>query len=175
MESRAKLLWQRIFDKGTSEEADFIEKLCLNHEATEVDFFMLEKALSVIVPNEMKSFYEIHNGQTWKFETECIFRNLTLIPISDIIRAWRFLEDEFNIDNYRDLELESDEFVKPYFWNPKWIPIAENSGGDYLCLDTDPAEKGDFGQVLYYFHDEGFREVEAKSLYEFIELCLEED
>ena len=173
MENTAELLWQRIFEKGRKEENDFINKLHLNPKATEEDFLKLEKTLSTIIPDEMKSFYSVYNGQKWRKGTKCAIRNLTLMPIEEIIAKWNFLNDEFDPND--GLKLENDECIKPFLWNPKWIPIAENGGGDYVCLDTDPTEKGTFGQVLYFYHDWGNRSVDAKCLFEFIEQCLIED
>lgn len=74
-----------------------------------------------------------------------------------------------------DLEPDIEKELKPALWNSKWIPIAENGGGDYLCIDTDPSEAGFKGQVLYYYHDWGKRAIEAKNIFAFIELCLKEE
>lgn len=65
--------------------------------------------------------------------------------------------------------------IKPMLWNSKWIPIAENGAGDYLCLDTDPADGGCYGQVLYFWHDWGDRSIEAANLFDFIDICLQEE
>lgn len=43
--------------------------------------------------------------------------------------------------------------------------IAENGGGDYLCIDTDPSEVGLTGQVLYYYHDWGKRLYRGKRIF----------
>ncbi|MNI81863.1 SMI1 / KNR4 family protein [compost metagenome] len=99
-------------------------------------------------------------------------RNLTLSPISQIIENWTFLQEEFDPD---DLESDIDPEIQSFLWHAKWIPIAENGGGDYLCLDTDPSDVGVVGQVLYFWHDWGKRSVEGRNLFEFIEICLKEN
>lgn len=38
--------------------------------------------------------------------------------------------------------------IKPVWWNSHWLPFAEDSGGNLLCLDLDPGPKGKTGQVL---------------------------
>ncbi|MGF7047822.1 cell wall assembly regulator SMI1 [Paenibacillus sp. DS2015] len=171
MINRAESLWQRIIEKGTSQKEDFKESLNLQPSAKDEDFQLIESMLNVTLPEEMKSFYRIHNGQNWKVGGHSFIRNLTLSPISQIIDNWLFLQEEFEPD---DLELSSGFEIKPFLWNSKWIPIADNGGGDYLCLDTDPSEVGVAGQVLYCWHDWGMRSIEAKSLYEFIDICIEE-
>ena len=172
MINQAELLWQRIIEKGTSREVNFEETLNLQPGAKDEDFQLIESTLGIILPEEMKNFYRVHNGQDWSVGVNSFVRNLTLSPISQIIDNWKFLLEEFDPD---DLESDIDNEIRPFLWNSKWIPIAENGGGDYLCLDTDPSEAGVVGQVLYFWHDWGKRSVEAKNLYEFIEICLEED
>jgi cell wall assembly regulator SMI1 len=171
MIKQAELLWQLIIEKGTSQEADFEQSLNLQLGANEEDFQLLESVLGVKLPEEMKELYRVHNGQDWKVGVNPFVRNLTLSPISEIIDNWSFLQEEFDPD---DIEPEIDNEIKPALWNPKWIPIATNGGGDYLCVDTDPSITGVTGQVLYFWHDWGSRSIKAKSLFDFIEICLKE-
>ncbi|GKU79176.1 SMI1/KNR4 family protein [Paenibacillus sp. L3-i20] len=169
MVERAELLWQAIIEKGSKTTKNFEQSLNLQLGATEEDFQLLEHTLGVTLPEEMKSFYRLHNGQIWTIGVSSFVRNLTLSPISQIIDNWTFLQEEFDPD---DMELEVEKEIKPVLWNSKWIPIADNGGGDYLCLDTDPSEEGISGQVLYFWHDWGNRSIKGKSLFNFIEKCL---
>jgi cell wall assembly regulator SMI1 len=168
----AENLWRQIIARGTQNDPEFETNLNLLPGASEEDFKLLENKLGVKLPEEMKAIYRVHNGQVWDVKSECFARNLTLTPISKIIEDWEFLNDEFDPD---DLEPEIEPEIKPFMWNPKWIPFAYNGAGDYVCLDTDPSEIGVSGQVVYYFHDWGSREVEGNDLFEFIEICLEEE
>lgn len=165
-------MWQYIIEKGTRRATDFKDQLYLQPGATDDDFQLIERTMNITIPKEMKEFFKIHNGQDWRIGGECFVRNLTLSPITQIIEKWMFLQEEFEPD---ELEPDIDYEIKPYLWNPKWIPIAENGGGDYLCLDTDPSDAGHVGQVLYFWHDWGKRSVEARDLFEFLQKCLEED
>lgn len=168
----AELMWKNIIEKGTRRNEDFKDKLYLQPGASDEDFQLIEKTIDITFPKEMKDFYKVHNGQEWQIGRECFVRNLTLSPTTKIIENWMFLQEEFEPD---ELEPEIDSEIKPLLWNPKWIPIAENGGGDYLCLDTDPSDVGSVGQVLYFWHDWGKRSIEARSLFEFLQICLEED
>jgi cell wall assembly regulator SMI1 len=167
----AEQLWQRIIDKGASREANFEEELHLLPGAQEEDFEFLAHRLGVSLPEEMKALYRLHNGQDTQAGTLSFLRNLTLSPIKEIAENWAFLQEEFDPE---DMEPDIEEGLKPLLWNAKWIPIAGNGAGDYLCLDTDPAETGTAGQVLYFWHDWGHRSVQATSLLAFIEMCLVE-
>lgn len=174
MIKQAELLWERIIKRGSNQDINFREALNLQPSATVEEFQLIESTLGVQLPEEMKSFYSVYNGQVWDLGVEPFVRNLTLSPISEIINNWEFLQEEFDPDDGL-LDINYGAEVKPILWNKKWIPIADNGGGDYLCLDTDPTEVGVFGQVLYFYHDYGNRSIEAKNLYEFIEVCLNEE
>ncbi|OXS70198.1 SMI1/KNR4 family protein [Lysinibacillus sp. KCTC 33748] len=173
MKSEAEILWNRIIEKNSKLEMNGREALNLQPGATAEEFQLIETTLGITLTEEMKSFYSIFNGQDWSQGVLPFARNLTLSPISEIIDNWEFLQEEIDPDDlFPDIEYGVE--VKPTLWNKKWIPIAENGGGDYLCLDTDPTKEGVVGQVLYFWHDWGNRTIEAKGLFEFIEICLNE-
>ncbi len=172
MINQAERLWQRIIERGSNREENFEESLNLLPGANDEEFQLIEKTLDVSLPEEMKSLYRMYNGQDWQHGGNPFVRNLTLSPTFEIMKNWKFIQEEFDPE---DLELDIGEEIKPVLWNSKWIPIAENGGGDYLCIDTDPSESGVVGQVLYFWHDWGNRSVEAKNLFEFIEICMNEE
>ncbi|MGE8005592.1 SMI1/KNR4 family protein [Lysinibacillus sp. NPDC093216] len=174
MKSEAEILWNRIIEKNSKLEVNGIEALNLQPGATAEEFQLIETTLGITLPEEMKSFYRICNGQVWSQGVQPFVRNLTLSPISEIIDNWKFLQEEFDPDDLLS-DTEYAVEVKPTLWNEKWIPIAENGGGDYLCLDTDPTEKGVVGQVLYFWHDWGDRTIDADGLFEFIKIALNEE
>lgn len=162
MNTQANNLWKCIIEKKGK------DALNLQPGATAEEFQLIENTLGVTLPQEMKSFYSIYNGQVWDLGIEPFVRNLTLSPIAEIIDNWMFLQEEFDPDDLLP-DIEYGVGVQPLLWHEKWIPIAENGGGDYLCLDTDPTEEGVVGQVLYFWHDWGSRTTDAKSLFEFLE------
>ncbi|RRJ61834.1 SMI1/KNR4 family protein [Paenibacillus oralis] len=172
MLKQAERLWSLIIGKGAAKDTGFQEALRLRPGAGEAEFEHAEKALGLKLPEEMKAFYQVHNGQDWDLGSEPFVRNLTLSPLEEIVENWNFLREEFEAD---EMEPDIGQEIKPLLWNDKWIPIASNGGGDYLCLDMDPAEAGQVGQVLYFWHDWGNRSVEAASLFSFIQICLDEE
>ncbi|MGN7400783.1 SMI1/KNR4 family protein [Cytobacillus praedii] len=173
MLNKAEWLWQRIIERGSNDDRNFKDSLNLQSGASDEELQLIEDILGVKLPDEMKSFYRVYNGQDWEPGVNSFVRNLTLSPASEIINNWCFLQEEFDPDD--DLELDFEKELKPFLWNSKWIPIAVNGGGDYLCIDTDPSDAGVAGQVLYFWHDWGNRSVEAINIFEFIEICLKED
>lgn len=173
MINQAELLWQRIIEKGSNDKREFKESLNLQAGASDKDLQLVEEKIGVKLPEEVKSLYRVYNGQVWDLEVNPFVRNLTLSSTSEIINNWCFLQEEFDPDD--GLELDSTKELKPFLWNSKWVPIAENGGGDYLCIDTDPSEAGVAGQVVYFWHDWGNRAVAGRNIFEFIEICLRED
>nr|WP_240492508.1 SMI1/KNR4 family protein [Bacillus badius] len=173
MINQAEWLWERMIERGENFESGFKESLNLQPGASDEDFQLIEKTLGMTLPEEVKSLYRVYNGQVWELGTNPFVRNLTLSPTSEVIDNWCFLQEEFDPDDGLELEIEKE--LKPFLWNSKWIPIAANGGGDYLCIDTDPSDAGTAGQVLYFWHDWGNRSVEARNIFEFIEICLKED
>ena len=53
-----------------------------------------------------------------------------------------------------------------------WIPISDNSGGEHLCVDLDPAEGGTVGQLFSYWHEYGAWRIVAPSFTVFLERLL---
>ncbi|WP_188825493.1 SMI1/KNR4 family protein [Brucella endophytica] len=84
-----------------------------------------------------------------------------MMPVDDIVSAYEFLSEQFpegrNIENPDHAPIDADPGIRPTWWWPGWIPFMENGGGDYLCIDMDPAPGGTLGQVVAYYHDETFR------------------
>jgi len=125
MIKQAELLWERIIERGSIQEFNFKEALNLQPSATVEEFQLIESTIGVHLPEEMKSFYSIYNGQAWDLGVEPFVRNLTLSPISEIIKNWEFLQEEFDPDDLLS-DINYGTEVKPILWNKKWIPIAEN-------------------------------------------------
>lgn len=67
----------------------------------------------------------------------------------------------------------SDKVKAVNYANPKWIPFAEGRNGDYLLIDTDPSEKGSFGQIIELQNEGWTRSVVASSLEEVIRQEIE--
>ncbi|WP_353931825.1 SMI1/KNR4 family protein [Okeanomitos corallinicola TIOX110] len=42
-----------------------------------------------------------------------------------------------------------------------WIPLTYDGGGNHCCLDLDPAEGGNLGQIITMWHDDGVRAIIA--------------
>jgi len=73
-----------------------------------------------------------------------------------------------------DDDITSDPGVRARWFHDKWLPIADNGGGDLLCIDLDPDRGGTVGQVVEFRHDDSTRKRLAVSLLEYL-TNLDED
>lgn len=81
MIKQAELLWERIIERGSNLDFNFKEALNKQPCATVENFQLIESTIGVYLPEEMKSFYSVYNGQVWDIGVEPFVRNLTLSPI----------------------------------------------------------------------------------------------
>jgi hypothetical protein len=87
--------------------------------------------------------------------------------------------------NLKEIQLEAEEaereaaipeevvsipkgYVKDNFMLSQKIPIYQDGGGNFIAMDLDPDEKGQYGQIIEVDHEYGDRAVLADSLREYI-------
>jgi cell wall assembly regulator SMI1 len=66
-----------------------------------------------------------------------------------------------------------DPGVQDAWWDPGWISIASDGGGDSVCIDLHPATGGTAGQVILMNHENGFRPRLAGSFTELLSLLVD--
>jgi cell wall assembly regulator SMI1 len=64
------------------------------------------------------------------------YRLLTLRDLTAKWARWKKLTD---MGEFKGLKSGPDRGVRDDWWNPGWIPFADNGSGDLLCLDMAPA------------------------------------
>jgi cell wall assembly regulator SMI1 len=108
----------------------------------------LKSGETIRLPAEVREPYKVHNG------SRALFGSHELLPIDRIPDQWAMMR--FRTSHVRSeygLQLEGIRVAGPMktkAWNPQWIPLTDTCGGvDYLCVDLDPAEGGQVGQVIY--------------------------
>ena len=145
----------------------------LNAGASEADFAELEQTLGYALPEEFKELYRVANGET---DIGAVFAGeewLSIERIIDEYDIWQALhaDGSFQNDDGSDFGCQpEDAGIKPdFWWNPKWIPLTADGGGNSKMIDLDPAEQGRAGQIIQMWHDDAAREKEAASLREFLQ------
>lgn len=138
--------------------------------ASEADLDRLEALVGASLPGELRELYRQHDGQT--YDGPGFFLDWMWLPVADVereIRGWRE-QDEAAFDE-ADENLVSDTAgaVSEVYWNPMWLPVASDGGGNFLVVDLAPGPAGTRGQVVNAGRDEELRFVLGNSLGEFLE------
>lgn len=128
----------------------------------------------IIIPPALQNFYKIQNVEydavTSAFQFLIGDWTYDLIPFEDIREEWNSIQDlQFDEDDLPELEIDFEKIQTNNYANPKWIPFATGRNGDYLLYDTDPAEKGKFGQIIELQNESWERNIVADSLEELIQ------
>lgn len=143
----------------------------LRKPATSKALAALAAALDGPVPVELAASLSIHDGQDDKARLPVVFVKTAwfLLPAAGIVSAFEALEQLAADGEFDDREgSNQDGFVQPKWWSAKWVPFAVNAAGDHLCIDLGPTRKGKAGQLLWWYHDEDFREREHVDLTSFL-------
>ena len=127
----------------------------------------------ILMPPALQNFYKIHNVEydavTSAFQFLINNWSYELIPFKDIKEEWESIQDlQFDEDDLPERKIDFEKLKSDNYTNPKWIPFATGRNGNYLLYDTDPAEKGKFGQILELQNESWERNIVAKSLEELL-------
>jgi cell wall assembly regulator SMI1 len=147
----------------------------LNAPATDDAIRSAEEVLPGPLPDDFRAFYARHDGQSGV--TPTVAGRWELLPLQAVLSNWKgqkeLLDDgtykeRLDDGTYVDTEATPVGPVRPVWWNEKWIPFADDGAGDSQCIDLDPADGGQVGQIVIYWHDQPKREWVAGSLSEWL-------
>jgi cell wall assembly regulator SMI1 len=133
----------------------------LNPPATDQEIEELERGLGVHLPFDFVACLKVHNGQGNM--AGGLFDNSEFLSTREILSQWKVWKDLLDSGDFKGIYSEPSAGVRNDWWNPKWIPVTHNGGGDHYCIDLDPTSEGRSGQVITMWHDMGNREVQANS------------
>jgi cell wall assembly regulator SMI1/ankyrin repeat protein len=160
-------VWKRL-EAALKAAAPEVKK-SLNRPATQAQIEKLEARLGVKFPDEVRASYLRHDGQRdgqdgllpeGFAELDEEFR---LLPLAEILSEWEPWKELLDIGEFAGNTATPDDGVRADWWNPCWVPIASNGGGDSLCIDLAPDEGGTLGQVMLMSHEGGGRPRLARS------------
>jgi cell wall assembly regulator SMI1 len=126
----------------------------LNPPLTDQRIQELEKEYKIRLPANVKLLYKWKNGQS---EYKRFVNNCAFTPLEDALENYAMLT-----------EMIGHDFTIKNWWNENWIPLFDNGGGDYICVDIAGIFTGAPGQIVDFWHDEPRRNVIAPSLEAFI-------
>lgn len=169
-------LWKRIEKFLKTNRA---VKSSLQEPATEAQIARCEGAVGIAFPPSLRASYLIHNGQ--KPRASCLFPDdfpdldspFCLLSLAEIANEWRTWKSLVDAGEFRKQKGLPDAGIRPDWWNPKWLPIASDGGGNSLCVDMAPAKGGAAGQVILHRHDDASRSRIAGGFQELLQMLAD--
>jgi cell wall assembly regulator SMI1 len=164
-------IWRRIETSLGASAPDLLARLPDGASAASID--AIEKLLGFELPADVRESYLVHDGSG----------GAGILPQDDYgrvngVEAFSLKEafDEramwvklLNMGEFKGNRANPKGPIKEGWWNPLWLPVTSNGGGDHLCIDLDPAPGGEVGQVIDFSHETGPRSVVAPGWRAFLE------
>lgn len=173
-------LWQNWIDEILKVVPRENEYFNLKAGVSDTDIKKHEKLLGFPFPEELAAFYMandvVYDPLTSVFSFNTFDLSYNLLPFKMIVNKRRdSLSLNFDADeirsNYDDAKI-SDAIKSTAYADSGWIPFADGGNGDYLLFDTNPSEKGLFGQIIELQNETWERNIIAISLEELIQLQI---
>jgi cell wall assembly regulator SMI1 len=162
-----KEFWTRIEQR--IKELDCWNEMALQSGASESDLSDLERHLGVALPNSVREFLAVHNGQ----EGFGLIFGQEFLSTSRMRQEWdnwRSIDETEMNDNCSEfMESNPEGVIKPMYCNRAWIPLTHDGGGNHIGIDFDPDSRGKVGQVIAFGRDEDTKRLLAGSFEEFLE------
>jgi cell wall assembly regulator SMI1 len=132
----------------------------------------LQTRLGVMLPADFTDSLHIHDGQKADADDGLFpladdvlgaMPSFRLLPVSEIRREWSMMKELCDLGEFKGRTSRPGRGIGREWWNTGWVPISDNGGGDYFCLDMAPGKGGTAGQVMMFFHDAAERPLLARS------------
>lgn len=104
----------------------------------------LQKRIAAPLPGDLVALYE-STGELPK-----VFFGFDLMStkrVSEEWQGWQEIYDEWTLDALQSQQ-EAEPGVHPVYISPRWIPIIDLVGGNYLAVDLGPKDGAPYGQVI---------------------------
>ena len=141
--------------------------------ASEESILAAEATFGVELPDDLRASLAIHNGDAMKkldsggWQSDGPFAHVEWLSLGAMLSEWETWQDTIGKEG---LDPEPEGPVKSLWWNPRWIPFTVIGGSTWhYCVDLDPAEGGNPGQVIEIVDDDPRRRVVASGYREFLE------
>jgi cell wall assembly regulator SMI1 len=156
--------WARLKKWASVHLPTIIESL--NPPASSDQLRKFEDSIKVKLPQEVWESYQVHNGQG---DGPGIVYGLPILPLDDCLHNWRGWAGYEPVD-YMDEGCCSfpSEFVRQAYFDPGWIPLTDDSGGNHIGIDLNPGQKGTAGQVIVFGPDDELHTVLARNWRQFL-------
>lgn len=138
-----------------------IVKKSLRPPAARSKIEKLQKKLKLKLPADFIASVQVHDGQK-SDPAHGLFPaasdgtqspSYDLLPLAAIGSTWAMMKKLHDLGEFEGRRPEAADGIQHVWWSPAWVPIADNGGGDYFCLDLAPARGGSVGQVILFGHE----------------------
>jgi cell wall assembly regulator SMI1 len=143
-----KVIWER-FERWCRSNAPLVCR-DIKSGATAEEIKILEQKIGLTLPEDFAAYLMVHNGTIW-------FASYEYIGTEQIYQIWLMMNriKEEGFFSNRQIDRRSQGIIKNTWWDWHWIPFAEDSCGNLLCIDLEPEVNGSRGQVIYWEKIEG--------------------
>jgi cell wall assembly regulator SMI1 len=162
-------LWNRLKSWLSANAPELLADLRPGATSDELD--ELEAHLGVELPIDLREFLQLVNGLPSNVSYEFYWGNLC--SVEGIIDAWDCHIQEWLEESAENPEYESIPGIKDGWVNSRWIPVVEQDGPNFLCVDLDPTPDGTLGQVISVYHDADDHSIEASSFGDWLEQVVD--
>ncbi len=172
--------WDRIVAWLTSNASQVLTQH--QDRVGDVELNELEKTIGCELPEDVKRFYKLVNGDNPNQASSGIFPSIDdldhmaygPLAISQLQREWEIQKELLEGGDFEGCEPEEvDSGIRNESWNTRWIPFAGNGGGDLYCIDMVPAEGGTVGQIISHNHETFDHKLLARSFGDYFENLAE--
>lgn len=171
MTQSMKEQWRRI--EAALSSLGCLDEMALQPGADTQRLAELERHLAVQLPESLKAFLLVHDGQDGDHGLVDGQHLLSVAGIMAEWDAWRQLDEaEMNESSADMMGSEPEGFVKPLYINRGWIPLTKDWGGNSIGLDLDPDHLGTVGQIITFGRDEDVKRVIAPDFESLVELVI---
>ena len=132
----------------------------------------LQAKLGIALPADFAQSLQFHDGQKTDADNGLFpyaddvlgaMPSFRLLTLTEIAREWAMMKELHDVGEFDGRKTRPSRGISREWWNTGWVPIADNGGGDYFCLDTASEKAGSVGQVMVFLHDMEERPLIAKS------------
>jgi uncharacterized protein len=117
---------------------------------SEEELTELEQNIGFSLPEDYRESLKIYNGEFYVSDYQYISAEL-------VYDRWSSMKELLEDGVFNDFKINYPEkkIIQNTWWNIGWIPFAEDSCGNKLCLDMNPGINGVKGQVIFWETGEG--------------------
>lgn len=175
MDTEFKLIWEFIESWPITPELN--GKALFNPGASISEIQAFEQAIGFKLPQDVVDSYRRHNGMPVAMSYYCFWQGNSLSlkqslqQWRDAIRVTKEIFGEPGLPDYYPPQVVKGP-VKALCWSPAWIPVLKKNK-EPVCLDFEPAEGGNIGQVIEVDFEGSEVKVIAKSYREFLQKVVE--